>query len=1062
MNFSQTDIDSFYKFLVNFEKSTDTEYEIRFGKFVSSANNANPRFESSISVDGFYRLKSKLKESYFNTLKIEEINTKESIYENYKKIENQEKSEDVIYLSKIPIEKYSIYEYNLRLALSSEKIIKNPLSLTKNPFIRTKKRSSYYFKDFKVDLTEVMIANSILPSDASFELEVEILHSDTSIEKKFQLIMEYLNVISKILIDNYYVIPASLFKNIKNQYLNMTKKNYFIGAQPITLHKDNLKDLYTIPYAVTEKLDGDRYFLLTNSEKECFLLSNNLSIKATMFSSNIANSLLDGELIVNGGVFEFHIFDILYHNNKDIRNLNLYERLRLCNSFEFVDLEQKSFFKFIVKTYIFKNVFLGSEIIINNSIHKNDGLIFVPILEPYVTKTSTFKWKPAALNSIDFYSIQKEGTNNWDLYVQHIDNNKTPKLVLFDTNKLPNKGCFDLNILLPNSELESFNTIIPSNSIDPITKLAYKSNTVIEFVWDFEKKMFVPIRTRWDKTLNPKKKGNFSTVACDIWKNIHNPITTELLFKTTVKANNGKDIYFSSMRKFHNQIKKYLYDKYTKNNKFLLELSSGQGGDLFKWISNKITTINGYDISEKNIQECRKRVQEQKNISNFDFDYNFYQQDLSDNLSANIIKSHLPNNTYDTVSCQFAIHYFFSNLENINNIIKILDINLKQDGIFMVTFMDNKKIDELMSQKNINYYIHPETKDIVYYLKSLYNPVSNPFNNKLKIILNGNNILTEGSSEFIVDTNFFISHMSDNGYSLVESSLFQDTSIDISSFKLTKHEKNISFLNRLCVFKKNKQPSLYLPSKNIDQLQFPCKTINLNNIPELSVYKIENSFDIISLLKCVWVGVFQDLFLNKEDELNITSLSDIQSIITSINSSQTKFVFKDVYLNNPSNLQNNNNITKTIPILEYTFKDFDLIKNKEPVFYTNWYIVLYKNNLFTDASSILNMLNEYNVDISTFTPSPMIKSVMEPITESIMESIMEPIMEPVMESITEPVMEPVMEPMSVIKKQILEEIKSKNNKITVADIKVFLKSLNESHVGLKKDLLERLMNSLKN
>jgi 2-polyprenyl-3-methyl-5-hydroxy-6-metoxy-1,4-benzoquinol methylase len=1204
--FSQNDIDSIYNFLVKFSESKTTktnslEYEIRFGEFYiantdQSSNNPKNSFNSSISVDAFYRLKSKLTQNSFNAIKTEEINTTESIYNNkqfpVKKVISKDNS--YYFLSKKSIEKYDIYEYNLRLALSSEEILQKQkteaMIINSNPaLIRNKKRFSYFFKDFKIDFTEV--SNTIDKTPSSFELELEILQSDTELSKKFEILMTYINVISNILIDNYYVIPVSLIKNTIKGYMNMTKKNYFVGAQPITLHKENLKQLYTVDYAVTEKLDGDRYFLYSDSKKECFLLSSNLKVKKTMFSCNIANSLLDGELIVNGNMFEYHIFDILFHDNKDIQNnidYNLHKRLDLCNSFVFESAETSvNFFKFIVKSYIFKNVFLGSEIILNNSIHKNDGLIFVPIQEPYITKTSTFKWKPANLNSIDFYSVKIGDSNKWDLYVQHSvkGQNTQPKKVLFDTN---NKAlnCFNLkHTLNSNSPLESFQTIILENKIDPITNMPYKNNTVIEFTWDFKQEMFVPIRTRWDKTLNPKKHGNFSTVACDIWKNIHNPITTDLLFKTTVRSNNGKDIYFYNMRKFHNSVKKYLYEKYTKNNKFLLELSSGQGGDLFKWISNNISTVKGYDISKKNIEECKKRVSEQKST----YDYKFYQQDLSDVLSANIIKSHLPYNSYDTVSCQFAIHYYFSDLENINNIIRILDTNLKQDGIFMITFMDNKKIVEIMDDKNINYYIHPETKDIVYYLKT--SSVNSPFNNKLKIILNGNNILTEGSREFIVDTDFLLSHFSDNGYSLLESSLFQDgkNTIDPSNYDLSVHEKNISFLNRFCVFKKNKPVILFTPAITLPELipQISCKTIDLNNIPELSVYKIENATDIISLLKCIWIGdsSFSNLSIASNLNFSESSFQDIESIVNSINSSQSKFVFEPVLLNTVSK---NSSIVKTpiitIPILQYTYKDPDSVNKRmsvsEQVFYTNWYIVLYKNNLSMDSSSILNILNDYNVDIKqrVFLPSiveelpipanEIVEELPIPANEIVEElpipaneivedqpipanEIVEELPIPaneivedqpilaneiveelpilaneivedqpipaneivedqpipaneivedqpiptneivedqpipaneivedppipaneIVEELPIPANEIVEDPELIIndtkkdiikkKQDILQEIKNKNNKITVAEIKIYLKSLNESTTGLKAELLKRLIESLK-
>jgi len=79
---------------------------------------------------------------------------------------------------------------------------------------------------------------------------------------------------------------------------------------------------------------------------------------------------------------------------------------------------------------------------------KNDGLIFTPVNEPYPkTKkwSSLLKWKPAELNTIDFFAVKIGSDNNigkWQLYVQGTlpsdikgalsDKRQTTQIVLFD------------------------------------------------------------------------------------------------------------------------------------------------------------------------------------------------------------------------------------------------------------------------------------------------------------------------------------------------------------------------------------------------------------------------------------------------------------------------------------------------------------------------------------------------------------------------------------------------------------------------------------------------------
>ena len=52
------------------------------------------------------------------------------------------------------------------------------------------------------------------------------------------------------------------------------------------------------------------------------------------------------------------------------------------------------------------------------------------------------------------------------------------------------------------------------------------------------------------------------------------------------------------MRRYHNKIKENLYNTYCKNSNNILELCSGRGGDLHKWIANNIQNVVGYDINQ--------------------------------------------------------------------------------------------------------------------------------------------------------------------------------------------------------------------------------------------------------------------------------------------------------------------------------------------------------------------------------------------------------------------------------------------------------------------------------
>jgi mRNA (guanine-N7-)-methyltransferase len=54
---------------------------------------------------------------------------------------------------------------------------------------------------------------------------------------------------------------------------------------------------------------------------------------------------------------------------------------------------------------------------------------------------------------------------------------------------------------------------------------------------------------------------------------------------------------------------------------------------------------------------------------------------------------------FDMVSCQFAIHYFFRDKQSIEGFLRNVSYNLKKDGIFIATFMDGKKVHDLINKK---------------------------------------------------------------------------------------------------------------------------------------------------------------------------------------------------------------------------------------------------------------------------------------------------------------------------------------------------------------------------
>jgi mRNA (guanine-N7-)-methyltransferase len=243
--------------------------------------------------------------------------------------------------------------------------------------------------------------------------------------------------------------------------------------------------------------------------------------------------------------------------------------------------------------------------------------------------------------------------------------------------------------------------------------------------------------------------------------------------------------YFYNMRRFHNGIKRDLYNKYT-NSKSVLEISSGKSGDLSKLFDNKVTRVVGYDIDANSIAEANRRLREypidfQKLVSLHVLD-----------LSTNAIPG---DQEFDVVSCQFALHYFFKSEDTFLTILSSIENNLKVGGIFMGTFFDGESlINRLQFPFNDPHFklTRKATTETLF---------GNTINVSLKDDINISSAeIYNPEDEFIVDFEKFTKVMELLGFELVESKMFKD--LYENKLRLNQTEKDVSFLNRYFVFRR--------------------------------------------------------------------------------------------------------------------------------------------------------------------------------------------------------------------------------------------------------------------
>lgn len=252
--------------------------------------------------------------------------------------------------------------------------------------------------------------------------------------------------------------------------------------------------------------------------------------------------------------------------------------------------------------------------------------------------------------------------------------------------------------------------------------------------------------------------------------------------------------YFYQLRRFHNSIKRILYDNYTKNIENLLEIAAGKASDLNKWSSNRIKNVVCYDIDVASIEEGQRRVRSNKGYTPK------VELNVLD-LSKNVIN---PTVSFDVVSAMFCFHYFFESEETFNTIISSIKLNLKPGGIFIGTMFDGNSLLHLKVPES-NTIELSDKGEVRFKLRFLEksDQKESLFGNKLSVFIK-DTVLDEPMNEYIVNFDSFVELMKSNGFELIDSKMFEsfyDPYVNAGNKSLNSLQKEVSFLNRTFVFR---------------------------------------------------------------------------------------------------------------------------------------------------------------------------------------------------------------------------------------------------------------------
>jgi len=439
------------------------------------------------------------------------------------------------------------------------------------------------------------------------------------------------------------------------------------------------------------------------------------------------------------------------------------------------------------------------------------------------------------------------------------------------------------NIILKEDPMKQYKMFTEENQM-------FEDDTIVEFKFDKEQYdregktswCWKPLRVRYDKTEQYQKTkstfGNSYKTANSNWYSIHNPITKEMITtgENIVIKQSDSDVYYKNalkstqtrgLRNFHNLfVKQKLISSVSKRGDKLIDYACGKGGDFSKWIDANLSFVFGIDVSKDNLENnldgaCARFLNYRKKNANVPYAL-FVNGDSSINIRSGLaMKSERSKqitlavfgqgerneqllgkgvirqydagkNGFQVSSCQFALHYFFKNVNTFHNFMRNVSECTALNGYFIGTCYDGQSIfnqlKHVNQDENIELYenglkIWQIVKD--YDIESLEDDES-CLGQQISVYQESINQLIP---EYLVNFNYLIRIAENYGLVLLQpkeckafklpnsTGMFRElfdmlvTDTRTNKYKeseygdalnMSPNEKRISFLNRYFIFKK--------------------------------------------------------------------------------------------------------------------------------------------------------------------------------------------------------------------------------------------------------------------
>ncbi|HZK71925.1 MAG TPA: hypothetical protein VFD03_10505, partial [Clostridia bacterium] len=611
-----------------------------------------------------------------------------------------EDTNEVSWMTKKRLWNETNYDYNLRYSMSQE-IPAKPISekVFKPDLVRYKNRSSYLVFDNAVRIDITIVTSSGL---ISYELEVELMNHG-----KLDLFDKAMQVITRLVLDTVYLYTwkeKTDLINFVNYILGSNKRGYLDHYFLVQARNLKLRDMVyggligneKTGYSVTHKADGIRRMLVFHESGIWLISTDTFSKISDARMIDFLGTILDGEMIppekrLPGSPqnqFWYLVFDTLaWNRDASVQKKTHNQRLSFAQIIadglnapngrtQVIQVNTKTFRVFNTPQEFFKiirEMYREQEFLL----YRNDGFMFTPTDTEYNPKVDRMalykrvltqypdicKWKPQEELTIDFlikWTNDESSAEGNKPQSQSAESQSDRQLELYSGDKGQNVKFVGSNTFRLTSDMIDANNEMLQN---------LPNNTIVEFRFDKERQMLVPVRVR-----NDKPKPNRIDIANDVWSDIENPLD-----KATMEGNS-----FTLLRRYHNRIKKELFNN--NKGKTLLDIGSGRFQDLNKWRGySKILAVepNGEYIKEMNRRLETSDIKDRVKIVQCG-------GEDTDRITSEAIKW---LGKADVISAMLSLSFFWQSENLVNGLCNTILSNINLGGKFIFLTIDGDLVE---------------------------------------------------------------------------------------------------------------------------------------------------------------------------------------------------------------------------------------------------------------------------------------------------------------------------------------------------------------------------------